>query len=359
MGFIKNIKREINKRHFNNEINKIISQYKYVHIMYNDKFNKPFVDLTNKYFGNKDHLFLIKRSNIDSKVAPFPEYSNVYEYIKLDGIKFFAKNIEKLIFHSLFEQDWVEYLYKNKDLLNKSYWVMWGGDLYNPPRDEKNDYVRKNFKGYLNDIDKEYALNKYGMSDNFFKVFYNFPISKEMLDNTKQESKDYVKIQINNSCNKSTLEVLDMLSKFKDEKIHITTVLSYGKYMKYKEPIIQKGKELFGEKFEYIEDLMPPADYANYLAQNDILILNQRQQQAVGNTLASLYLGKKVFIREEIPTNKYLNNEGIKIFNTNDIPNMSFEDFTEYSNSLESKNEVEKYYDDKYLVSLLEDVFND
>lgn len=293
MGLIKNIKREIKKRQLVKSINYVISKYKYIHIMSNDKFIKPFVDFMNNYFGDDEHLFLINDLGIDTKVAPFPSGKNVFEFMKLKGINFGAKNIDKLIFHSLFAQDWVDYLYKNKDLLNKSYWVMWGGDLYNPPRDEKNDYVRKNFKGYLNDIDREYALNKYGMPDRFFNVFYNFPISKNMLDSTRQEPHEYIKIQINNSCNKTTLEALDMLSKFKDENIRVTTILSYGKYMEYKEPIIQKGKEIFGEKFEYVDELMSPSDYANYLAQNDILILNQRQQQAVGNTLATLYLGKE------------------------------------------------------------------
>ena len=39
-----NIKKKIKKYLFNLEINRRISQYKYVHIMFNDKFNKPFVD---------------------------------------------------------------------------------------------------------------------------------------------------------------------------------------------------------------------------------------------------------------------------------------------------------------------------
>ena len=40
MGFIKNI----NNYFYNQKINKRIKSYKYVHIMFNDKFNKPVVD---------------------------------------------------------------------------------------------------------------------------------------------------------------------------------------------------------------------------------------------------------------------------------------------------------------------------
>lgn len=357
MGLIKNIKRYLNIKKQTNLINSVIPKYKYIHIMSNNKFIKPFVDFVNTHLNRNEHLFLIARSTIDEIVAPFPIGENVFEYTKLNGIILASDNIKKLIFHSLFRETWVDYLYSHKNILKKSYWAIWGGDLYNAPRDEKNDYVRRNFKGYLNDIDREYALNKYGMKDNFFKIFYNFPISKTMLNSTKSEPHDSIRIQVNNSCDETTLEVFDMLSKFKDENINITTILSYGK-LEHKQDIIKKGKEIFNEKFEYVEELMSPFDYANHLAQNDILILNQRRQQGVGNTLASLYLGKKIFIREDVSTNKYLNNEGIKIFNTNDIPNMSFEEFTEYNNSLEAKREVTKYYDDKYLVSLLEAMFN-
>ena len=49
MGLLKNIQREIKKYKLKQKINEDISKYKYVHIMYNDKFNKPFVDFLNKY----------------------------------------------------------------------------------------------------------------------------------------------------------------------------------------------------------------------------------------------------------------------------------------------------------------------
>lgn len=359
MGVLKNIKRVFINRCLREKINKDISKYKYVHIMFNDKFNKPFVDLLNKYLNSSEHMVLCKRVFYNDAVQPFPVGDNVYEFIKLKGLDLGNTNVEKIIFHSLFFSDVIDYLYEHKEVLAKSYWRIWGGDLYNATRDKKNDYVRRNFKGYIGIIDREYALNKYNMQDNFYKMFYRFPLSKTMLDNTKREKYKPLTIQINHSCNKTTLEMLDILSKFKDENIRIRTIVSYGKYMEYKEPIIKKGRAIFGDKFEYLEDYISPKEYAQYLAQNDILILNQRQQQGFGNTLAALYLGQKVYIRKDISINKYLNKDSIKIFNSEEIENLDFKEFISYSQKEENIKNTTKYLKDEYLAELMVRFFDE
>ena len=338
------------------KINQDISKYKYIHIMYNNKFNKPFVDFLNSHFNPQEHMILCHRAYEDKEPTLFPRGENVYEYVHLDKINLNKENIDKIICHSLFPAGLVNKLYKEKNLLKKSYWVIWGGDLYNAPRDKKNDFVRKNFKGYISDVDKEYAVEKYGMNGQFYKMFYNFPLTKEMLDTPAIKKKDYIKIQINNSCDKSTLEMLDILSKFKDEDIKVTTVLSYGK-LEYKDAIISKGKTIFGNNFEYVDKIMSPQDYAVYLAQNDILIFNQDRQQGFGNILASLYLGKKVYIRRNVSLNKYLNNEGIKIYDSEDIANINFQELVSNNTDIINKNNVKKYFDDEYLKNLLENIF--
>lgn len=339
-------------------VNKKISKYKYVHIMYNDKFNKPYVDFLNKYFNTKEHMVLCYRANEDKEPTLFPKGENVYEYKDIFGLNLNRKNIKKVIFHSLFMPDVVDFLYKNKELLkNKAYWAIWGGDLYNAPRDEMNDYVRSNFKGYINDIDTKYAKEKYNISNiTFHKAFMPFPITKNMLNSCKKTEKEYIQIQINNSCDDSTLEILDVLSKFKNKNIKITTILSYGK-KHFKDEIIKKGKENFGDKFEYIENYMSPEEYSQHLAQNDILILNQNRQQGIGNTNASIYLGCKVYIKESTTTNSYLNNEGIKIYNTEDITSMSFEQFIANEYHGNSKKNIERYFDNSYLKQCWQNVF--
>lgn len=334
---------------------KRIDKAEVVHIMFNDKFNKPFVDFLNRNFDSSKHLILCKKVS-DCKVRPFPRGRNVIKIRDVRNIDLSSEKIKKIICHSLFMPDLVEKLYNEPKLLEKSYWVMWGGDLYEADRDEKNDFVRKNFKGYINDADMDYTIEKYEIKGEFYKAFYNFPISKSMLDSVHESKKSYLQIQINNSCDKSTLEILDMLHKYKNEKIKIYTILSYGN-LEYKNEIIQKGIEYFGNKFESIEEMMSPERYAQHLSQNDILILNQRRQQGFGNTIASLYLGKKVFIRKETSINKYLNNENIKVFDTQDIADMDINEFQHFEEKRKTIANVSKYLEEQYLVKLWSKIF--
>ena len=322
---------------------------KYVHIMNNDKFNRPFVAFMNKHFKSEEHLFLCKRDFDD---MPFPEGNNVIEIKSLDEVNFNKKNIKKIILHSLIGNT-VNYFYKHKKLLKeKAYWGIWGMDLYNAPRNKKNDFVRKNFCGYMCGFDREYACQKYNLNpQKFHRLFAIFPVSTDVLDKTQKIKKDYLQIQINNSCDQSTLDMLRVLTKFKDEQIKVVTILSYGQ-LDFKEQIIEAGKSIFGNKFEYVDKYMSSFDFAQHLAQNDILILNQNRQQGVGNMIASLYLGGKVFVKREVSTNKYFNEEGIKIYNSEDVENLSFAEFCKYPEKAKNEQEVRKYFDEGYLAGL-------
>ena len=184
-------------------------------------------------------------------------------------------------------------------------------------------------------------------------MFAIFPVSTDVLDKTQKIKKDYLQIQINNSCDQSTLDMLQVLAKFKDEKIKVVTILSYGQ-LDFREQIIETGKSIFGDKFEYVDKYMSSFDFAQHLAQNDVLILNQNRQQGVGNLVASLYLGVKVFVKRDVSTNKYFNEEGIKIYNSEDIENLSFAELGKYLEKTKNQQEVRKYFEEDYLVSLWE-----
>ena len=341
------------------KINQNISKYKYIHIMYNNKFNKPFVDFLNSHFNPQEHMILCHRAYEDKEPTLFPRGENVYEYVHLDKINLNKENIDKIICHSLFPAGLVNKLYKEKNLLKKSYWVIWGGDLYNAPRDKKNDFVRKNFKKFAVETipDINFYEQHYKDKKDYIKVMYIYPLKRGMLDIPKTSS-DTIYVQINNSSDFSTLEILDTLSIYKNFNIKVRTILSYG-CLEYKDEIIKKGKKIFGDKFEYLDTLLAPQEYAQYLSQNNILILNHSRQQGLGNTLASLYLGCKVFIKSDISTYIHLTNEGIKIYDTNKIKNMSFEEFVSNPQIIFEKNkkEVSKFYDENYLANLWNNLF--
>lgn len=57
-------------------IQKRINAARYVHLMFNDKFNKPFVGFLNRHFDPSEHLVLCKRWFSEH---PFPTGPNVVE----------------------------------------------------------------------------------------------------------------------------------------------------------------------------------------------------------------------------------------------------------------------------------------
>lgn len=319
------------------QIKTLTEKSKNIHFMFNDKFANTTIEFINKNFQPIENLFLVSRLLPENyTMQKFPVGKNVIELNpeEFDYSLLNPKDLanKKLIFHSLFNQNDVKLLYENQDLLKHSYWMVWGGDLYSAPTDESNTFVRQNIYGIGSFSDNDLVKQKYGSNHIFFDT--NMAIAptnvSEILSKlkNKQIKNETIVIQVNNSADYSTLEMFDILAKFKNENIRIKTILSYGA-TKFNDKIIEKGCEIFGNKFSYLDKMLTPKDYAEHLAGNDILILNQNRQQGGGNAFSSVILGKKVFIKSEITTTQYFLNNKIKVFDTNKIKDMSFYEFCE------------------------------
>lgn len=319
---------------------------KFIHFVNNDKFIKNYIFAIDNNFDLNDHIFVISHDILD---LPRITYKNVYDLkttFNLDSFENLNINLRAdqfLICHSLFLNGIIQFFMKNTSILkNNSYWFMWGGDFYDVKRDFNNDFVRCNFYGYnpccRNDVEeltKRYDI----VNKNFsFGLYYDpLPLSLYKDINKFSKKKDYIKIQINNSCDKSTLHVLDMLSKYANHNIVISTVLSYGD-LSCKNEIIKKGKMLFGNKFIYLDKFISPTEFFSILSENDILICNQNRQQGLFNVFASLLLGKKVYIRNEISSTQYVKDNGGITYDTNEINLLDYSNFIQYPIDIKETN---------------------
>lgn len=112
-------------------------------------------------------------------------------------------------------------------------------------------------------------------------------------------NKDSKKIIIGNSATIENhhIEVFDMLEHLKDENIEIICPLSYG-YMDYAKKVINKGKELFGDKFNPITEYMNYEEYIQLLSTCSVGIFNNDRQQAMGNISLLIRMGKKIYLRK-------------------------------------------------------------
>jgi hypothetical protein len=72
----------------------------------------------------------------------------------------------------------------------------------------------------------------------------------------------------------------------------------------------------------------------------------------MGNTFTSLNLGAKIFIKSDVSTFDFFKQEKIKVFDTYEIKNMSFDEFILYPQKESNIQTSKKYYDNSYLVNL-------
>lgn len=308
------------------------------------KFILPFIDLINANFDPNSHFFLIYGGNkID---FPTEKYTNVEHWSFIWSLRksffaswksvsrffFLAKNSKKIILHGLFNNNLVILLAFISKFLKKSYWVIWGGDLYFYKFRTRNLFcnfveffrriVIKRLGHFVTHIEGDYEIIKknYKAKGKLHRCFMYTSNIFETIDFKKHnDQKNPIKVLVGNSADPSNnqLEVFEKLKKFQKEDIKIYVPLSYGNRV-WAEKVITKGKEIFGETFYPLTAFMTLEEYKKFLASIDIGIFNHRRQQAMGNIVNLLGMGKKVYMRDDITTWEFFSKMNISLFSIND-----------------------------------------
>lgn len=327
---------------FKSRFHALIKGSDIVHFHHNDRFVNSTIEFVNENFPHLKQCHLVLRNmDVHFTRQPFPQGENVIEldYDLLDPAELIGK---KLIFHSLVTQKNIDLLYENPELLKSAYWMVWGGDLYNIKNDERGKFVRDNIYGIGSFSDNPLIRERYGIKHKFFETNLCInPVTKALFalkQKTRVKEKGApVIIQINHSANKSTLEMLDALARHAEDNIRVKTVVCYGDGATV--PLIRaKGTEIFGKKFSMLEKQLSPEDYLEYIAENDILILNQNRQQGSANACMALSLGQKVFIRSEITTSDWLKDLGAVIYDSKKVPQMALSEIINYPQEIQQNN---------------------
>lgn len=122
-------------------------------------------------------------------------------------------------------------------------------------------------------------------------------------------------ILIGNSSSVSNnhLEAFELLRTRNIGNRKLIVPLSYGDD-KYRNKIIKKGKQLFGQNFEPLTTFMSLAEYNNKLSECGIVIMNHYRQQAVGTVLAMVWMGAKVYLSNQNTLYHYLKRINISVY---------------------------------------------
>lgn len=244
-------------------------------------------------------------------------------------------------------------------------WLVWGFDVYNLPRIKKslygpatlkilkstnrafnlqlaikeNDFLRKViFQFLLRKPDQESVIMKAHQRINYFCTYIeeDFHVFNNYYDNNctfhyatflnldqylagnvvANEGPSGNNILVGNSAypENNHFEVLSYL-KGEDLPGLVYVPLSYGKDRKYLKKLKLAGEISLGQKFVPLIDFMDRSKYVELLQSCSCGIFYHFRQQAMGNIIAMLYLGCRIYLSKRNPVYSYLKRIGIIVFN--------------------------------------------
>lgn len=337
-----------------------MTKNKILHIMILDKFLAPFIDFVNEHFGRENHHYVfITSEKYDYGLTP----EHNVEFLYTDDDIFitlleYMKISKKIILHGLWRDKVDVLLYFNQDLLKKCYWMIWGGDFYFPETKSKIRHeIIKNMPNLLISVDDDIKLIRkwYMAKGNHIKLFLGYPSNLYNEYNIKTNLSGTINILIGNSATSTNnhFEIFEKLLPFRNEKIMLYIPLSYGD-KEYAKEVIEYGKKIFGDKFIALTEFMSFEKYLEFLGSIDIAIFNHKRQQAMGNTITLLGLGKKVYLRSDSTLWNHFKNIGIRIFDINNIELKSLDKISKKNNQEKTK----EYFSKDNLIKDCKSYFN-
>lgn len=346
-----------------------------IHFLPDSVYSKRFIEINNrinndsiyivlygelKHLNKKDVVSIPLLNEYSLRKHPFLFIKNFYKLLKC------INKAERVYFHYLLDLHLVLVLFflRNK----KTFWLVWGADLYdrikyelydlntlklfqNSEKKYKKRIIRHKIKeiivskaikkiSYIGTIiDGDYKLisDNFGVSNNRIDFFYANPLKFDYYIPSTYSSKKIINILLGNSGDPTNnhIIILEKLKKMNNIKIYCP--LSYGN-PDYIKKIIDYGKLNLGDSFIPITEFLSENEYLKILDTIDVAIMNHYRQQALGNIFVLLALGKVVYINSKSTIYDFFIKKGIVIHDTNELLNETFIDFSFLEEETKNKN---------------------
>nr|WP_106783734.1 TDP-N-acetylfucosamine:lipid II N-acetylfucosaminyltransferase [Lysinibacillus timonensis] len=336
-----------------------------VHLMIDSPYSENFIRFVNKHYNNSHHKFIlvtndgkckfIKKNDKNLQLFSFKDKNTIIEILK---------NSNKIFVHFLL--DYFCELISLPEIEGDIYWSIWGSDLYSTIDYQlygtnTNEFLLSNSIPHISEsvsfsVIRRRAIRKLNViltnlpyefdlvNKNFLTVarherfiyptlISNLYKNDQYKEKSCKKNKDHYTFLIGNSGDPSNnhFEVFNLLKKFSHHsKFKLIVPLSYGE-PKYIEKLIEKGKEMFGDNFIPLTDFLPEQSYIEVLNEVDVAIMNHYRQQALGNIIVLLSLGKKIYLNDKSPVFQMLNERDFNIFEINKLENIQFNDLVKYN----------------------------
>ncbi|SMO95907.1 TDP-N-acetylfucosamine:lipid II N-acetylfucosaminyltransferase [Gracilimonas mengyeensis] len=283
-----------------------------VHVCFNHVYAQSLSDLiehANRHSHQKHGLFIEgHRAIADYSVAIDNNPASIIFNFKKDMQSILdvclKDEVDMVMFHGIFF-DWQKKLIKAIGDSKHIGWVIWGGDLYNPV---KNNELESLPAKLINSIhtsvkgDRE-LFSKYYHKVEGFDFAYPYPgLYGKVGEDLPTQSEKRIVVGNSGDASNNHIQILKELSKKKDiGDYQIVLPVAYNFSPEYKS-LIEEHISKYGLKgqVQFYEKFISPDEYLNFIASSEIFIAAHDRQQAMGNILMSLYLGKKTILKEKI-----------------------------------------------------------
>ncbi|AYM89676.1 hypothetical protein D9980_03270 [Serratia sp. 3ACOL1] len=143
-------------------------------------------------------------------------------------------------------------------------------------------------------------------------------LSYYVSDDAENATRENILVGNSATITNNHLEIFDILKKIDLQERKLIVPLNYGD-MDYGFRIQQVANEILGRNADVLADFMPLEEYMEKISSCGFVIMNHVRQQGVGNIISMIYMGAKVFLREENPTFNFLRNKGVMIFSVQEL----------------------------------------
>jgi hypothetical protein len=320
----------------------------YVHIFANQTtYSWALLNLLEKEINIENHIFVFGIGRDHPMDYPYsPHLQKHILYLKQPGqLMLILKQIYSanwIYIHLLAYDPTLFFWSLNKKLLKKSTWIVWGSDIYAFQKKEQSlrtrfyERLRQNIIPGFPEIaafvpeDFDIIASIYNSKARYLPILYPLPVDVSQLDNVNDIPREGAfSVMIGNSGDPTNrhFEIIEMLSVFRNEDMKVFCPMAYGGSQEYRELVNRKGISTFGDNFIPWLEMKGKQEYAEQLAGIDVAIMNHKRQQGLGNILALLYLGKKVFIRKEVSSYSFLMRNNCNIYAVESLRGLDFFDF--------------------------------
>ncbi|MDO4273050.1 MAG: TDP-N-acetylfucosamine:lipid II N-acetylfucosaminyltransferase [Eubacteriales bacterium] len=353
-----------------------------LHILSQTMYTQDMYMLINTCFDGSDHEFATGHARKKDAWAPIglnrrEGWAKVINPKNLPKYLSVIDKCDAIVMHGLFNFKHFVFISRKKEWLNKTCWVIWGGDIYCHTKESKRigvkftEYLKQKYApdiGYIATlVDKDLPLAKewYHVRGKCFSLSYPVPLQRpgvmERLmekGSAKGKDKKTLKILLGNSATETNchMEALELMTDFAKEDLILHLPLAYGfkNFEEYREQVITKAVEIFGrDKVVPVTESMDGEAYSNFISDMDVAVFFNNRQQAMGNIAIALASGVKLYLRDDTTMWENYEQRGFELENAFDIQKETFDEFRTYSCDKKKKNMglIQKYTD----ISLISD----